>query len=1489
MNISRSVRAHRAIASLATLVMLAALPVLTAVAQDGAEPGFCPINLAPVTPGTCTNGGAADAGGAPSPYLPDTAVGNPISLVTGDKRQSETDLDLDGAPLGFRRHYASSGADDNVGLGHGWRHSFLVQLSATADGGRRIVDSTGRYLYFARSATGRAPAPSGTGVDGTPGIWTSRLASDGYLLERDGGSVWVVPDGRRLSFRGSYLVRIDWPDQRALTFTYRARRLDSATDERGRRLAFEYTPGQLGLPAFDPTPHRAHAGHLSAVLLPDGRRIEYDYDDRQNLTRARFADGTAREYHYEDALWPSHLTGVTERTGVRSSSWRYDERGRAVFSSRAEGIEQITVAIEAPEDTPGGRVGDEGRTVVTDGDGAESVYRWRRDPRSGASLLIEARGAGCPSCPPTGRAYAYDADGRLIEATRLDADGRTLGGRRHAYDERGRIVRVSDIVRAADGGTDEHPVERLDYDGDSSRPSRVIRPSVAPDGDHVTETVYTPTGLIASITERGFAPVFDDAALEGTAPDRATPDRGVPDQAADRRPDDPTGKPAPSAWVPIVRTTRFEHESGRLIAVDGPRDDVDDVTRFEWDGSERLVAVRPSIGPAMRVTGFDALGRPNELRVGDREPLRLERDATGAVVVMQSGERTVRHERDAEGRTMAIVGPDGRTARIERDAAGQMRSFDDGAGRLLELARGAGNRLVESRSLASDGVPFRTLSHAFDTDTANGSTDVDGWLHHDDFGRVVLSGDADTGAVVHAHDASGNDVERRLADGTVTRVERDAAGHPVSRRDADGTVTRWRWDAARDLLLETSTAATVERFTYDAADRLISHVRKIDGQRFETAYTYDERGRVLDKRLPDGQVLRHQYHESGPNAGRLRTITRRGRFGIGGDMLAGEIDLDRRDGESGWTTLAGSRAVQRFAPNGEIRSLTVENTLAIDYAFDAAGDLVGMDIDGAASRYGYRNDRLRTATTPAGDYRWRYDASGNRVEEHVVAPGGEPSWTYSEHAASTGSDDDEGGNRLQARATLPSGEVETWRHDANGAPLVAGPLRYTRDARGRALTVSRGGTLIATYAYNAFGQRIRKSVHTGDGPPAVTRYLYDGIKLAAEIDASGALVSQYVYLDGHRPIALLAADEAYAIHTDHLGTPRLMTDEDGTAVWAADYAPFGEATVTLDTVPLALRLPGQYADAETGLHYNHFRDYDPTLGRYLSADPAGRVDGPNRYLYALARPLERTDVLGLWSRGDSLSPERLAELDNNPAAIARFVTEELSGFSDRQRFYDYAHQTLQTADGAIQTDWFRAASEVNRWNELGPADYPSALTPLGSDSDDYLTYAGIALALQNVQTFATLMRGDDIAGVGCLRGDELDIALVGYEQRQLSRITDFFFGDRSPPGGPPETGANAIYGNAEAAEIVNRHFGNDFRYTERDREAVVEDLNSLTNYEGIGGFGARLFGSEATREVILTLFPDGFDISREADRIKLGQALIRRNNGQPWEDPALYD
>ena len=81
--------------------------------------------------------------------------------------------------------------------------------------------------------------------------------------------------------------------------------------------------------------------------------------------------------------------------------------------------------------------------------------------------------------------------------------------------------------------------------------------------------------------------------------------------------------------------------------------------------------------------------------------------------------------------------------------------------------------------------------------------------------------------------------------------------------------------------------------------------------------------------------------------------------------------------------------------------------------------------------------------------------------------------------------------------------------------------------------------------------------------------------------------------------------EMYFIHNDHLGTPQVVTDENQSVVWQADYQPFGEVDVTQNQIDQDARFPGQYTDSETGLHYNYFRDYDPTIGRYIQSDPIG--------------------------------------------------------------------------------------------------------------------------------------------------------------------------------------------------------------------------------------------------------------------------------------------
>jgi RHS repeat-associated protein len=100
-------------------------------------------------------------------------------------------------------------------------------------------------------------------------------------------------------------------------------------------------------------------------------------------------------------------------------------------------------------------------------------------------------------------------------------------------------------------------------------------------------------------------------------------------------------------------------------------------------------------------------------------------------------------------------------------------------------------------------------------------------------------------------------------------------------------------------------------------------------------------------------------------------------------------------------------------------------------------------------------------------------------------------------------------------------------------------------------------------------------------------------------------------------------------HNDHVGTPQFCTDDEGRVIWASDADSYGYQAPTLgDDDFQNIRLPGQYFDEETGLHYNRFRYYDPVSARYLQPDPIDTLVNPNRFSYPLD-PLGGIDPLGL--------------------------------------------------------------------------------------------------------------------------------------------------------------------------------------------------------------------------------------------------------------------
>jgi len=160
------------------------------------------------------------------------------------------------------------------------------------------------------------------------------------------------------------------------------------------------------------------------------------------------------------------------------------------------------------------------------------------------------------------------------------------------------------------------------------------------------------------------------------------------------------------------------------------------------------------------------------------------------------------------------------------------------------------------------------------------------------------------------------------------------------------------------------------------------------------------------------------------------------------------------------------------------------------------------------------------------------------------------------------------------------------------------------------------------YTYNGNGQRVRK-ITNGQ----TVYFVFD--QQGKLIEELGATITDYVFLNDC-PLAKIENGTINYIHVDHLGTPIKMTDAQKQLTWEINVMPFGEMLNITETTTNNLRLPGQYYDAETGLNYNYFRDYNPVIGRYVEVDPVGMLKGRNHmFTYVQNNPINLKDPLGL--------------------------------------------------------------------------------------------------------------------------------------------------------------------------------------------------------------------------------------------------------------------
>lgn len=1136
-------------------------------------------------------------------------VGNPCSVSTGSKSLEEIDLELPW--ISFSRSYQSHIDLPFGGFGPHWTHSFNVRRAHSGGITSGITTGSGHQI----------PVSGGRLLDGSEETFSSSSGK------------WYRADGSIRTFDKLLLARDDFPDGRWLTYAYDSiGRLETVTHSSGRKLTFIYESESYSDPA---------TSRIKEIRLGDDTLlVSYAYDAAGNLAFVHRADGTSRQYHYEDPAHPHHLTGITDENGVRFATYSYDTYGRVILSEHAGGAGRVELAFQS-----------DGSTVVTDAIGKVSTYRFTNDGYFRKPVSVELNGVS--------ESIAYQSPSlsnpRRRVLQRTDRNGVVTKyeySTYRDYDLQERVERTRHIE--AFGTPRQRTVEVHKPEG-----STLVYKVVA--GGRTTYYTYNSRRQVVTQTEKD-----DVSGVERTTTNTYC-------EAVDL-----------AAGCPFI---------GLLKSVDGPRTDVNDVTTYHYNEQGDLFSVTDALGHTTTYNAYNEFGLPLTITDPNGVVTSLAYDERQRLTSRTVGDETTSFEYWPTGLLKKATQPDGSYLLYTYDDAHRLTQISDADGnRIVYTLDAMGNRTAEEvydpnnvlartrtqvfnslgqlwKQIGATGTAAVTTTYGYDGNgnrtTINAPLGRNTVSSYDELNRLIQIVDPDNGITQFSYDANDNLISVTDPRGLVTSYTYNGLGDLLQQVSPDTGTTVNTYDSAGNLATSTDARSKTATYSYDALnrvteiaypDRIISFtydegtngIGRLTGAsdaNHSLAWTYDAHGRVIGKGqtvgsvtlsvgygyqngnltslvTPSGQTITYGYTN-----GKVTSITLNG-----STTILSEVRHEPFGAVAGWTWGNGTLAVRLHDLDGKVES--IDSAGAQSYTYDDAFRITAItDLDDPARSWTYEYDlldRLNFASTTGQVIGYTYDANGNRLTQ----TGSEPA-TYTISSTS---------NRLSAVTGVLN---RAYTYDAAGNTLSYAGLTFTYSDDGRMQSVTNAG-VTTTYVFNALGQRVKKS------NTSVTRlFVYDEAgHLLGEYGGTGALVQETIWL-GDIPVATLRPNgssvDVYYVHTDHLNTPRRISrPSDNVIVWRWDSDPFGSSAANEDpdgdSTPLVynLRFLGQYFDAESGLNYNYFRDYDAATGRYAQSDPIGLRGGVNTYAYALSNPVSRIDPRGWQTPALCLNPANAA-------------------------------------------------------------------------------------------------------------------------------------------------------------------------------------------------------------------------------------------------------
>jgi len=567
-----------------------------------------------------------------------------------------------------------------------------------------------------------------------------------------------------------------------------------------------------------------------------------------------------------------------------------------------------------------------------------------------------------------------------------------------------------------------------------------------------------------------------------------------------------------------------------------------------------------------------------------------------------------------------------------------------------------GNVKVITRPLGrSTSYLYDTLNRVSQENVVIGANSVITKRTYDGIDQTVSVSDPRNLVTAYTLDGLGNRSQLSSPDTQDSTFSFDDDGRVLTATDARGKITHYEYDAIGRLTLAQYQTGAASRFEYDGGPggptTEIGNLTRISDESGSTVFSHDLNGRVLTKtQVVDAKgasttfTIQYLYGTSGGATGKLEGIVYPSgsvvsfQYDQNGRVTSVKLSQADPNGTGGKLPDVSLLTDITYTSTGTIRTWKWGNSTVPIYqrTYDLDGRLTSypVDLSGTTRTVTYNSANLITSYRHAGssnpaqyDQTFDYDTADRLV-------------SYTIGGVTTGFIYDINGNRTQQtgpnvsyiyatasnRLTSASFEIpRSYSYDTAGNRISDGIYVYAYNDRSRLAQVRGSATL--DMFYNAFGQRVLKSKAVGE-----SYYVYDQEgHTVGEYGQESPTAVETVYL-GDLPIAVLTPGKYFYLLADHLNAPVVITGYDGDVVWDwRNRDPFGNtAPVGSSTLPAYYnRFPGQVADAETGLFYNYFRDYDPKTGRYIQSDPIGLEGGINTYAYVSGNPLSFTDPNGL--------------------------------------------------------------------------------------------------------------------------------------------------------------------------------------------------------------------------------------------------------------------